>query len=327
MKKILLIGAGQLGSRHLQALKKISVESEIFVVDPSDKSLEVAKSRYDEVPGNPLVGKLNTATSVSALGSHDFDFCVIATTANVRLATIKELLAKNTVKYLVLEKVVFQSVDEFSEAERIFSERSVSVWVNCPRRMFPVWAELRSMLKEDSYVSIQVSGGAWGLGCNALHYLDALNFLKPCIGGIKYDIAGLDPVIHDSRRPGFVEFGGTIVLSSANGNELILRDDKKSLAPITVTIMSESLKAVLFESLGIGYVMRKSEGWKIENIAFESLYQSNLTQLVAERVFSTGSCELTPFSESKELHVPILAAFNEHIKHITSKNVVLCPIT
>ncbi len=49
MYKIALIGAGQLGSRHLQALAKINLEISIEVVEPNTQASEVAKQRFNEI--------------------------------------------------------------------------------------------------------------------------------------------------------------------------------------------------------------------------------------------------------------------------------------
>ncbi|MCV3262394.1 Gfo/Idh/MocA family oxidoreductase [Vibrio harveyi] len=46
---LLIIGAGQLGSRHLQALAQLDDKFSIYVLDPFEQSLEVAKQRYQEV--------------------------------------------------------------------------------------------------------------------------------------------------------------------------------------------------------------------------------------------------------------------------------------
>ena len=37
MKKVIIIGAGQIGSRHLQALAAIKTPLDIYVVDPTEK--------------------------------------------------------------------------------------------------------------------------------------------------------------------------------------------------------------------------------------------------------------------------------------------------
>jgi threonine dehydrogenase-like Zn-dependent dehydrogenase len=40
---IAVVGAGQLGSRHLQSLKGIQLDVRIVVIDPNQESLEIAK--------------------------------------------------------------------------------------------------------------------------------------------------------------------------------------------------------------------------------------------------------------------------------------------
>ena len=44
-----IIGAGQIGSRHLQALCKLESPARVALVDPSDESLQTASDRYIEV--------------------------------------------------------------------------------------------------------------------------------------------------------------------------------------------------------------------------------------------------------------------------------------
>ena len=56
MHQIAIIGAGQLGSRHLQGLAKLQLPCQVHVVDPSPKSLEVARQRFAETPPSPHVG-------------------------------------------------------------------------------------------------------------------------------------------------------------------------------------------------------------------------------------------------------------------------------
>ena len=48
MYKIAVIGAGQLGSRHLQGLKLSKLKSDIWVVDNNSNSLQIAQQRYEE---------------------------------------------------------------------------------------------------------------------------------------------------------------------------------------------------------------------------------------------------------------------------------------
>ena len=49
MKKILLIGCGNIGSRHLQSILKINTNCAVYVVEKSKISTNVAKKRCKEV--------------------------------------------------------------------------------------------------------------------------------------------------------------------------------------------------------------------------------------------------------------------------------------
>ncbi|WP_262055335.1 Gfo/Idh/MocA family oxidoreductase, partial [Legionella pneumophila] len=79
MKKIVIIGAGQLGSRHLQSLNLLNQEIEIDVIDPSLESLETAKNRFDATIQDV---KHKISYSQSLPNHQTIDIAIIASTAN-----------------------------------------------------------------------------------------------------------------------------------------------------------------------------------------------------------------------------------------------------
>ena len=99
-----IIGAGQLGSRHLQGLLSYKKESlNIFIIDPSDDSLFIAKQRALELEHKH---SLTFTDSFQELPKH-LDFVVIATNSKVRFVVMEILLQHASVSYLILEKVLF----------------------------------------------------------------------------------------------------------------------------------------------------------------------------------------------------------------------------
>ena len=64
MKKIALIGAGQLGSRHLQGLAKSDLEISIEVVEPFEVSRNTAKQRFEEIPTNEKIVNIDFFTQL-----------------------------------------------------------------------------------------------------------------------------------------------------------------------------------------------------------------------------------------------------------------------
>ena len=55
VKKIMVVGCGGIGSRHLEALCKIMIPIKLFAVDPNEKSLQNAKKIISKViPNNNI---------------------------------------------------------------------------------------------------------------------------------------------------------------------------------------------------------------------------------------------------------------------------------
>ena len=52
IKKIILIGCGNIGSRHLQAIVKTNDETSIQIVEPNVEAQKLAKSRLNEIKYN-----------------------------------------------------------------------------------------------------------------------------------------------------------------------------------------------------------------------------------------------------------------------------------
>ena len=90
MKKLAIIGAGQLGSRHLQGLAQINFEASIEVVDPNKTSLEIAKQRFKECPDNQNIISASYFQTLSSL-SYDVDIAIIATGSKFRFQVLKNL--------------------------------------------------------------------------------------------------------------------------------------------------------------------------------------------------------------------------------------------
>lgn len=129
-KNVAIIGAGNLGSRHLQALALTDIPLAVQVVDPSEKSLDVAKERWQEMPINPLVERVTFHKELDELNGN-FDVVIVATSSKPRRAVVEKLLAKNKVRYMILEKVLFPRLSDYEDVGRLLERHNVKAWVNC----------------------------------------------------------------------------------------------------------------------------------------------------------------------------------------------------
>lgn len=327
MLNFLLIGAGQLGSRHLQALALSDfTDISIQVVEPSTEACKVAQERWDQVAKSEKIKTIEFLPDLSTV-NRSIDFCIVATNANCRLGVIKDLLAHVSVRQLVLEKVLFQSVEQLEEAGQLLSASGAKVWVNCPRRMFPIYQELKKHLAGERTLNLQVHGSNWGLACNAIHFID----LWAMLGGqhdYMLDTSALDVAVSESKRPGYKEVSGT--LSGVSGERRFcltsVADDQPS--PLSIRIETEHFKIAVGESTGKCTIEEKGTG-KEQVLTFSVLYQSQLSNEVGRQLLANGSgnCELTPFNESASLHKPFLKGLLEFFNSQADSNLILCPIT
>ena len=212
MHNILLIGAGQLGSRHLQGLMKCNLPVRIEVVEPDERNRNTAAERAKQIEGSGNVTELSFRNSIDEIMFSEADLAIIATNSDVRADVIVKLTTKVNVRHLILEKVVYQSLEIFDQQICLIEALGIKTWVNYPRRIYPFYRNLKNELPADEKVSLTISGSNWGLGCNSLHFIDLFSFLtgkSEC----KTDYALLDPEILQSKRPGFVEFSGRMGFS------------------------------------------------------------------------------------------------------------------
>ena len=124
----MVVGCGGIGSRHLQALCKIDIPVKIFAVDTSEKSLKNA-----QILTNEIINSNIKSIQFSKELPDDIDFidlCIISTSSNVRLTVLKKLVSKYTIKNLILEKVLFQSIRELDEAKYIINKENIKSWIN-----------------------------------------------------------------------------------------------------------------------------------------------------------------------------------------------------
>lgn len=322
-RNVAIIGAGQLGSRHLQGLLSYARPLHIYMVDPSALSLDRAKSRVKEVRSS-ADHEVVYYSSIDELPSQ-LDLAIISTNADIRRTVTEELLREADVRYLVFEKVLFQSLEDYDAIAALLKEKSVKAWVNCPRRMWESYIKLWNRVQGITHLSYAVSGTSWGLGSNAIHFLDHFGWLTE-----DYEI-DLDFLLHkdlaSNKRKGFVEFNGTLYGRSKNGFLISLTSYANGNIPLSIQIDSDRVRCVINESQGQGWIATPEDDWQWQAMPFGMEYQSILTGKLAKGILEEDGCILPTFDESKWIHKKLIEGFIKHLESISGKRESVCPIT
>ncbi len=325
MYHVAIIGAGNLGSRHLQALAFCKIPLSIEVVDPSEESLKIAKKRWKEMPMNPMTQEIGFFTDMENL-SAEIDVVIVATSSAPRRAIVEELLKERKVKFFVLEKVLFQRIKDYDDIQVLLDQYGVKAWVNCGRRNTTFYKTLKEMICQDCKIDMTVSGGNWGLGCNSIHMLDIYAFLSGQ-DSFEADMGLLDEKWIDSKRQGYIEFTGTLRIKSGKG-VLELRSDVDGDCPFLMVIRTEKRCCVVYEKEKKAQVLLKNgDKWFWKAMPVDIHNQSEVTQEIVQMLIEKGECRLTPYAESAILHKVLIKGFLEHINYYNSYMTEVCMIT
>ena len=304
MKKIFIIGAGQLGSRHLQALKYVRDVLDIYIIDPSKESLNIAKERYDslELTDNNNVSYMNSIVDINI--ESNIDLVIIATSSNVRSFVTIELLKKFTVNTIIFEKILFQKKDDYFTIKRLLDINNVKAYVNCPMRMMSFYKDIKPLFKGTKFKYL-VSGSQFGLVTNLIHFLDHISFLNED-SEYKANADFLDKEIIKSKRDGFYELNGSFQVDFKNGTQGFFNCNSTGNAPIIVQAFNSKVHFISKESEGKVLISKAENDWKWEVITFNIPFQSQLTTILVESLFDNNTCLLPTYEESMKIHLPYL---------------------
>jgi len=106
-KNIIIVGCGNVGSRHLQAIVKLPRELTIEVVEISKKSQEIAKSRLEEIDYDKKKIRCNWHDNIEEL-KEKADLVIVSTTSIGKVELVSKLLDMGYSRF-VIDKIVAQS--------------------------------------------------------------------------------------------------------------------------------------------------------------------------------------------------------------------------
>ncbi|NCI49047.1 Gfo/Idh/MocA family oxidoreductase [Sediminibacterium roseum] len=321
MYNIAIIGAGQLGSRHLQGLMKSTLDLNIAVVDPLESSLAVAKQRAGEIPRGKNKINVNYFTVISEL-QRTIDFCIVATNSDVRLRVLKEVADRSDVKNMLLEKVLFQDLASYDIAQDLLTEKKIKAWVNSGWRNFPFLKEIRNEVRAPSKMTYVVTGGRWGLACNTIHNMDLLS----CLSGIQdftLDISAIEKII-PSKRNGFYEMIGTLICRQSNGSVMLLNSRDIDSIDMNFHITSDdyewNIDGIRLSAIRTSMVSAEP----VVSKPYSYPYQSDTTNIQCHNVLSGNDPDLPSFSFSAKQHKTMITAFTSVFQKF---GIPGCPIT
>ncbi|NTS75357.1 Gfo/Idh/MocA family oxidoreductase [Catenovulum sp. SM1970] len=312
MLNILLVGAGQLGSRHLQSFALLKTPCHMYVIEPNDASRVRAKERWDEV--NKDNHHLITFCNFDDVRSLKLDAAIIATLSIGRLNILK-MVCELSVQHILCEKTAFQSISDYEAAISTAAEKKVNVRLNYSYRLSETIKHYLTLVKPP--IDIEIIGSNVELGCNLIHYLDLFSLFNST-KVTELEVPQLLIEDNNTRSTSLKSFYGLVEGKAENGAAFKASFSNESNLDYQIIFSSQKEIAVINESQGHFSVGN-------EKVEFNIPYASKTTAFEVLEMLK-GKSSLPTLQDSYLNNSLLLNAINCHIYPEVTKDCI-CPIT
>jgi predicted dehydrogenase len=227
---------GGMGRRHVKGLVRAGFD--VSACDPNPAVLEVARKELQDA------GLDSSKLTMVDAPQGEYAAAVFAETTPARLANFRRFLDTASAGKFFLEKPLSADPAEFEQFLNLARARGVAevTQVNLIRRAWPHVQRLAALCAEEREFAVTLNGGAIGLGCMGIHYLDTFLFLAgdeaPAVRWAR--LSG--NMVKSGRGAQFEDFGGEFVLEGSRGC-LMASLSAGSSANVIMTVRGEHFLA------------------------------------------------------------------------------------
>ena len=310
MTNALVIGFGGMGCRHAQSLMNSSAFDKIYILEPNENVFHKNWNLIGAQENSKII-RIHSMDNIKV----EIEFIVIATLADIRFKYFVECF-KLDPKYILMEKIIFQSKEEFSQAISLVKNHKAQVYGNLPNRYFENYIQIK---KEGLEIEkIKVTGPDFGLLCNSVHYIDLTQYLTGDVLVSHVSSMGWSEALN-KRGVNFIEGEGTLVFTTKRGVLLEIVSDSKIYTDVVVEINTKHKTFRFNENKGLGSEISGSGAIQAE---YSPVFASVLTsQAYADMM--RGKCLFPNLEELRSSH----CALFDSVKSLTDVYTDRLPIT
>ena len=224
-KRILVVGLGVLGTSYIKAIRYLNLPTEVYMLDNDPKKKE-------KVYNNTKMVKFFYINDIKKL-KNKINLVIISTTANKRFELVKKI-EKIKPDSWIIEKLIEQSVNSTNKMFKILKNKKC--WINVPRRALREYEKLKLEFNKNKEYPLEISSNLRGdrIVTNLIHLVDILSWFR----GVKIkniDISGLNNFWSESKREGYYDVGGKLIVIMTDFSKIIIKTSKKGNGQIKIT--------------------------------------------------------------------------------------------
>lgn len=324
---ILIVGCGELGSRHLQAVASLPQVNRIEVLDPRPESLQLGRDRLKEISDTNPTAEVSWITTLEDAAKNG-GLCIIATQAKGRCELLRSVADTLGYKSFLLEKIADQSLAAIEETVGFCESNGISAWVNCQTRTVPTYQRLKEKLGSSEPIFFNAMGGMQFLATNGIHAADLFAYFD---GSSSIDDTNttIDPILHPSKRSAEqYDLTGTLSGSTSRGSSITISYAQGNLPWGHFSVASGNYRCVVDHMQRWMMETNSESDYKWQQVPFEgSLFVSETSKKIAADILSSSSCELPTLEESLVSHRFILNGLLPSFSKLLNKPLDVCPVS
>ena len=239
-----VIGVGQMGLRHIQALQQLGMQ----LVGLADVSLRALDNACNASGLNRSSGFTD---AIEMLCQTRPNVIVVATTAN-KHAELVIGAAELNVRYILCEKPMACSLEQADLMASVCASHNTLLAVNHQMRFMPHYMRIKELIGSEELgplSSILVAGSNFGLAMNASHYFEMFRYITD--GPVQTVQAWLESeILPNPRGLEFQDRSGCLLATSVGGSKMFVDFSSASGHGLEVTYICRNGQITVDELTG-----------------------------------------------------------------------------
>lgn len=306
MKKIALIGLGNLGKHYMSGLSKVKFKTEFFFINSSTHSLNNAKKFWKGIYKKNIPSVFGKKLNILP---KNLDLVIIATTSKSRLQIIEILANITKVHYWIIEKPVTIDIKSLNKIYKYLSNQKA--YINISRVYSKNYLKIKNKILPKENLKLKAYGFRWNLASNAIHFLYMYFWLKNSL--VKKDLFFILDVRskYETKRKGFFDFYGSLKVLMCN-REIIFLNNHPIKRNVKINLTTE------IENYKTKWKINEYSNELYINGKFNSIdkgfYQSLITCKIVTNLILKNQTNLPSFFELYNLQKKLINIFKKKFK-------------
>lgn len=305
MKNIVIFGCGGIGLRYAEGIAALEYDVNLYMVEPIESQVVKVSKIYEDARKEAGLKSKHTL-HLNEILPDLIDILIVSTSSFVREEIVKEVLSKHTVKSMFLEKFLFPRYEAYDEILALIKDAGLKTYVSTWMHIPDAFQKLFNSSKIKDGCKITVRGDGYGLGCNAVHFINLLDHFS---SKGKIEIVSSEVYeLRQSKRAGYYEIDGQLTVMKSSIVMEIISDNNSPTGEIEFYVDGKLRGVFRF-----GEMVIIEEGASNKEIKYPVEMMAEIVKNEIISLIETGEAGLTPFNNSIRHHHLIFEAFSSEL--------------